>query len=76
MPRKDKKIDWDAEAPEVDAIRERVGKPVSLRTYYVRGEKPILVAIEKDRGTLRFANGVIMLNVPLRDLVDDFAFWK
>ena len=66
----------EAEPPEIARIRASIGKQVPLRSRYVRGDKPILVAIENDLCTLRFANGVVMVGVPIRDLVDDSGYWK
>lgn len=66
----------ETEPLEIARIRASIGKQVPLCARYVRGDRPILVAIEKDHCTLRFANGVIMLGVPIRDLVDDSGYWK
>ena len=76
MRRKPPSMDIEAEAPEVAEIRASIGKQVPIRSRYVRGERPTLVAIDGDACTLRFANGVTMLGVPIKDLVDDSGYWK
>lgn len=77
MRRKPPEIDFDKEAEEqFRAIKARIGQEVPLSTSYVRGARAILVSIEGDTATLRFPNGAILANVPLRDLVDDSGYWK
>ena len=77
MKPKAKSFDFDAEsAAELDRIRAMVGQHVPLSHFYVRGVRPVLLEVNGDRATLRFANGAVLSNVPLRDLVDDSAFWS
>ena len=77
MARKPKIIDFEAENRQwLDWIRDQIGREVPLSSAYTRGQKPILVSIDAERATLRFPNGAMLLNVPLRDLVDDAGYWK
>jgi hypothetical protein len=77
MRKKPQEIDFCKEAEEhLKAIRSRIGQEVPLSNYYVRGRRPILVSIDGDTATLRFFNGAILVQVPLRDLVDDSGYWK
>ncbi len=70
-------FDFEAEAQRhLDGLRKMIGKGVPLSCSYVRGQRPILLAIEGDRATLKYPNGATILNVPLRDLVDDSGYWK
>ena len=64
------------EAPEVEIIRASVGKQVPVSFRYIRGERPVLEAIDGDKCRLRFTNGVTMTGVPIKDLVDDSGYWK
>lgn len=66
----------EEEPPEITRIRASIGKQVPLRARYVRENKPILVGIDNDLCTLRFANGVVMVGVPIRDVVEDSGYWK
>ena len=76
MARKPKVIGFEVEsAAEFAAIRASVGKPVPLSVQYALGHRPILLDIENDLCLLRYPNGVEMHNVPIRDLVDDRAYW-
>ncbi len=71
-----KSFDFEAEsAAELDRIRAMVGQHVPLSQFYVRGVRPVLLEVQGDRATLRFAIGAVLSNVPLRDLVDDSAYW-
>ncbi len=71
-----KPIDFEAEsAAELDRIRAMVGQQVPLSQFYVRGVRPVLVEVYGDLAKLQFANGAVLSNVPLRDLVDDSAYW-
>ncbi len=71
-----KSFDFEAESTaELDRIRAMVGRQVPLSQFYVRGVRPVLLEVNGDRATLRFANGAVLSNVPLRDLVDDSAYW-
>lgn len=77
MKRELKSFDFEAEAQRhLDELRSKVGQPVPLSCSYVRGQRPILLAIEGDRATLKYPNGATVMNVPLRDLVDDVAYWR
>lgn len=77
MARKPKVIDFEAETRQwEERLREMIGRQVPLSSAYTRGARPTLVAIENDRATLRYPNGATILNVPLRDLVDDVGYWK
>ena len=61
----------------IEAIRAKLGQPVPLSTSYVAAERPTLTAIdENDRCTLRFRNGAMLTEVPLRDLVDGLSYWR
>ncbi len=64
-------------ARAIDALRAKVGQPVPLSTRYVAEEAPTLVAIDaNDLCTLRYRNGAMLSGVPIRDLVDDLAYWR
>ncbi len=77
MPRTPKVIDFEAETVRMlELIKAMVGKPVPLSTQYTRGERATLVAVDGDTATIRFRNGATLANVPIRDLVDDAAYWK
>jgi hypothetical protein len=77
MVRKTPTIDFEAEAKQhVDALRSQIGHKVPLSCSYVRGQRPTLLAIEGEFATLQFPNGAMLSNVPLRDLVDDSAYWR
>ena len=77
MKPKPKSFDFEAEsAAELDRIREMVGQQVPLSQFYVRGVRPVLMEVHGDRATLRFSNWAVLSNVPLRDLVDDLAYWS
>ncbi len=77
MKKKPKEIDFCQEADaQLYAIKSRIGKEVPLSNRYVRGIRAILVSIEGDTATLRFPNGATLVNVALRDLVDDSGYWK
>ncbi len=76
MKKKPKEIDFRQEAEaQLNAIRSRIGQ-VPLSNRYVRGPRPILVSIEGETATLRFPNGASLVEVPLRDSVDDSGYWK
>jgi hypothetical protein len=76
MKPKPKSFDFEAEsAAELNRIRAMVGQQVPLSQFYVRGVRPVLLEVQGDRATLRFANGAVLSNLPLRDLVDDLAYW-
>ncbi len=76
MKQKPKSFDFEAESTaELDRFRAMVGQHVPLSHFYVRGVRPVLLEVHGDRATLRFANGAVLSNVPLRDLVDDSAYW-
>jgi len=75
--RKEKVIDFDVENQQhLDLLRKMIGKPVPLSRSYTQGERPILVAIEDGTATVRFRNGAVITGVPIRDLVDDAAYWR
>lgn len=77
MRRKPPEIDFEQEtAIELEAIRSKIGQQVPLSVRYTHGQRATLVAITGNLATLEFPNGVRIDNVPLRDLVDDSAFWK
>ena len=72
MRRKPQEIDFGKEAEEhLKAIRSCIGREVPHSNRYVRGQRPILVSIEGETATLQFPNGALLVQVPLRDLVDD-----
>jgi len=75
--RRQKKLDFDAEGQQhLITLREMIGKPVPLSRSYTQGEQPILVVIEGSTATVRFRNGAVLTGVPIRDLVDDEAYWR
>jgi hypothetical protein len=77
MARKPKEIDFDAELEQqVAKLRARIGQEVPLSYHYVRGVKPVLVAIDGELATLRFPNGTVMTKVPIRYLCDDSVYWR
>ena len=77
MKRKAKVIDFEGEAAdELQSIRNRIGKEVPLSRRYTQGAKALLVSFEGETATIRFPNGAILTQVPLRDLVDDSGYWK
>jgi hypothetical protein len=77
MKRKAKVIDFEGEAAdELQSIRDRIGKEVPLSRRYTQGAKALLVSLEGETATIRFPNGAILTQVPLRDLVDDSGYWK
>ena len=77
MSKKPKEIDFRQEAEDqINAIKARIGQEVPLSNRYVRGSRPILVSVEGETATLRFPNGASLVQVPLRDLVDDSGYWK
>lgn len=77
MARQPKEIDFCKEAEDqLNAIKSRIGQEVPLSNRYVRGPRPILVSVDGDVATLRFPNGASLIQVPLRDLVDDSGYWK
>jgi hypothetical protein len=77
MRKKPPEIDFGKEAEEhLKAIRSRIGQEVPLSNHYVRGRRPILVSIEGDTATLQFHNGALLVQVPLRYLVDDSGYRK
>ena len=77
MARKTKEIDFEAENRErLERLKAMIGQQVPLSFAYIRGVRPTLIAIENDRATIHYPNGAVILNVPLRDLVDDAGYWK
>ena len=77
MSKKPKEIDFrKEEEAQLEAIKSRIGQEVPLSNRYVRGPRPILVSVEGTVATLRYPNGAHLVQVPLRDLVDDSAYWK
>jgi hypothetical protein len=77
MANKPKEIDFDAEYEQHRAkLRASIGQEVPLSHQYVRGAKPILVAINGELATLRFPNGTVMTKVPIRYLCDDSGYWR
>jgi hypothetical protein len=77
MPKKPKVIDFCRETEEeLNAIKARIGQEVPLSNRYTRGLRATLVSVEGDTATLLFPNGATLANVPIRDLVDDSAYWK
>jgi len=77
MKRKSKVIDFEGEAAdELQSIRDRIGKEVPLSRRYTQGAKALLMSLEGETATIRFPNGAILTQVPLRDLVDDSGYWK
>ncbi len=77
MGNKPKEIDFEAEFEQHAAkLRSCIGSEVPLSHHYVRGAKPTLVSIECELATLRFPNGTIMTNVPIRYLCDDAGYWR
>lgn len=77
MARKPKFIDFDQETQALlTSLYRQLGQPVPLSCSYTHQPRPVLVAIRGDRATLKFHNGVTMLNVPLKDLVDDRSYWS
>ena len=77
MANKPKVIDFEAEfEAQLSKLRSCIGQEVPLSHIYVRGAKPILIAIESDLATLHFSNGTIMTKVPIRYLCDDSGYWR
>jgi hypothetical protein len=77
MSKKPKEIDFRKEEEmQLEAIKSRIGQEVPLSNRYVRGPRPILVSVEGTVATLRYSNGAQLVQVPVRDLVDDSAYWK
>ena len=77
MANKPKEIDFEAEfEAQLSKLRLSIGQEVPLSHHYVRGTKPILIAIEGDLATLKFPNGTIMTMVPIRYLCDDAGYWR
>ena len=77
MRRRNKDADFPLECQaELDAIRGMLNQQVPLSAWYVAGTHPTLVAIENGLCTLRFANGAVLYNVPLRDLADNLSYWN
>ena len=77
MANQRKEIDFDAEYElHVAKLRSSIGQGVPLSHHYVRGAKPILVAIDGDLATLRFPNGTFMTRVPIGHLCDDTGYWR
>jgi hypothetical protein len=75
--RRQKELDFGAEDQQhLDLLRKMIGKPVPLSRSYTQGELPILVAIDGDTATIRFRNGAVITGGPIRDLVDDAAYWR
>ena len=75
--RRPKELNLEAEYQQhLITLREAIGKPVPLSRSYTQGEQPILVAIENGTATVRFRNGAVLTGVPIRDLVDDAAYWR
>lgn len=61
---------------EMTHLKSQIGKEVPLSHYYLRGQKPTLVAIDGNVCMLRYPNGATMRDVPLKDLVDDAGYWR
>ena len=77
MANNPKEIDFDAEFKQhVAEVHSSIGQEVPLSHHYVRGAKPILIAIEGELATLRFPKGTIMTKVPIRHLCDDSGYWR
>ena len=77
MAKTPKEINFEAEHElQVAKLRASIGKEVPLSHQYVRGAKPILVAIQDELATLRFPNGTIMTGVPIRHLCEDSGHWR
>jgi len=75
--RRQKELDFGAEDQQhLITLRERIGKTVPLSRSYTQGEQPVLVAIDGDTATICFRNGAVLTGVPIRDLVDDAAYWR
>lgn len=72
-----KELDLDAEYHKhVAHVSTLIGEPVPLSRSYTQGEQPTLISIENDTATLRFRNGAMLTDVPLKDLVNDAGYWK
>jgi len=70
MRKKSLEIDFRKEAElQIEAIKSRIGQEVPLSTRYAREPRAILVSVEGDTATIRFPNGAILSNVPIRDRV-------
>ncbi len=77
MRRKPREVDFEAESEAaLAAVRAMVGQQVPVSAWYVAGTHPTLIAVANDLCTLRYANGAVMYNVPIRDLVDNLSYWK
>ena len=76
MRRKSKLIKFEIEnAEEIESIKSKIGTEVPLSRRYTQGAKALLMSIDGDRATIQFPNGAKMLDVPIRDLVDDHGYW-
>ena len=63
-------------ACEEHHIVEKVGQEVPLSLYYLKGQRPILIAVEDDLCMLRYPNGATLRDVPVKHLVDDAGYWR
>ena len=52
-------------------LRQQIGERVPLSCRYTVDARPILLSVDAGYATLRYPNGVTILNVPIDDLVDD-----
>ena len=55
---------------------QRIGQTVPLHKYWIRGQRPVLMAVEYGLSMLRYPDGSTMLDVPIDDLLDDQERWK
>ena len=74
---RDQVLDLDEVYREhVQTLQQSIGQSVALSSSYTQGKQATLLSIEGETATIRFRNGATLSNVPLRDLVDDSAYWK
>ena len=77
MRRKPPEIRFDEEAATEQRVHQSEGRTAGAAYYAVCARaKPTLVDVRGEKAVLLFPNGARLENVPLRDLVDDSAFWK
>ena len=77
MRKKPKTIDFESETrDEIEAIKSKIGQEVPLGRRYTQGSRALLVSITGETATIRFSNGATLIQVPIRDLVDDSGYWR
>jgi hypothetical protein len=68
-------IRFDEEAAtELKSIKAKVGQLVPLDMRYVFGPNATLIPVEDEKAKPLYPNGTRLINVPLRDLLDDSGY--